>query len=174
MSVTKTISFELSDKGVSEAINAIRAYRVEFEKKCELLGKTIAERISNEALSNFAGAVCDDIVNGGTRPASVDVSLDLSGEVALIIARGPDAVFCEFGAGVYHNGAAGSSPHPKGAELGMAIGSYGKGFGSRRVWGYYTGDSLVLTRGTPASMPMYNAFKAVCEEIITIAQEVFS
>ena len=91
----------------------------------------------------------------------------------MVIANGEDAVWVEFGAGVYHNGSVGSSPHPKGAELGMTIGSYGNGRGSRRVWGYYDEGGLVLTRGTPAQMPMYSAAKAVCEKIDEIARRVF-
>lgn len=174
MSVAKTITFELSEKGINDAIKELRSYRMGIERKTKELQRRIAERISNEMLANFASAVCNDTVSGGPRPVQVDTILDLSGEVSLIIAKGPDVVFCEFGAGVYHNGAVGSSPHPKGAELGMTIGSYGKGYGARRVWGYYEGDTLVLTRGTPASMPMYNAFKAVCDEIYTIAKEVFA
>lgn len=174
MSVVKTISFELSNRGIGDALREIRAYRLSFERKVETLRERIAGRIEAEALANFAGAVCDDVVGGGVRTAAVSVNVQHDGLVSLIIASGPDAVFCEFGAGVYHNGAVGSSPHPKGAELGMTIGSYGQGKGARKVWGYYEDSQLILTRGTPASMPMYNAFKAVCEEILTIAQEVFS
>lgn len=172
--MVKTISLELSGKGIGSAIREIRAYKLDFEQKVEAFQKRVAERIEAEALSNFAGAVCNDIVGGGVRTASVGVSIQHDGAVSLIIASGSDAVFCEFGAGVYHNGAVGSSPHPKGSELGMTIGSYGQGRGARRVWGYYEDSQLVLTRGTPASMPMYNALKAVCDEILTIAQEVFS
>lgn len=174
MSVPKTIRFEISEQGIANALRELRQYKSEFVSKVETLQKRVAERISNEVLANFASAVCDDIVGGGPRQAQVDTILDLSGEVSLIIAKGPDVVFCEFGAGVYHNGSVGSSPHPKGGELGLTIGSYGLGRGSRRVWGYYEDGTLVLTRGTPASMPMYNAFKTVCEEITTIAKEVFS
>lgn len=173
MSVAKTIAFELSDKGINDAIKELRMYRMELERKTKELQRRIAERISQEALANFAGAVCDDLVGGGTRSASVSISVEAGETTSVVIASGADAAFCEFGAGVYHNGAVGSSPHPKGAELGMTIGSFGKGYGARRVWGYYEGDALVLTRGTPASMPMYNAFKAVCAEIYTIAREVF-
>ena len=173
MSVAKTIAFELSDKGIGDAIKELRLYRMDLERKTKELQKRIAERISQEALANFAGAVCDDLVRGGTRSASVSISVETGETTSVVIASGADAVFCEFGAGVYYNGAAGSSPHPKGAELGLTIGSYGKGHGARRVWGYFEGDSLVLTRGTPASMPMYTAFQAVCAEIYTIAKEVF-
>lgn len=172
--MAKTITFELSDKGINDALKQLRMYRMAVENKTKELQNRIAERISQEALANFASAVCDDLVNGGTRPASVGISIETGETTSVVIASGTDAVFCEFGAGVYHNGAVGSSPHPKGAELGMTIGSYGKGYGARRVWGYYEGDTLVLTRGTPASMSMYNAFKAVCDEIYTIAKEVFA
>lgn len=79
----------------------------------------------------------------------------------------------EFGAGVYHNGSAGSSPHPKGSELGFTIGGYGEGMGKRQTWGFYEDSELRLTHGTPAIMPMYNALKTVCDEIAGIAKEVF-
>lgn len=52
----------------------------------------------------------------------------------LVIAHGQDAIFIEFGTGVYHNGL--GSPHPKGEELGMTIGSYGKHLGLRRTWSF--------------------------------------
>lgn len=45
--------------------------------------------------------------------------------------------------------------------------------GKKEVWGYYEGDELRLTHGTPAIMPMYNAVKTVCDEIADIAREVF-
>lgn len=93
--------------------------------------------------------------------------------ISVVIAAGEDAVWVEFGAGVYHNGSAGSSPHPKGAELGFTIGGYGKGMGKRKTWGFYEDGELRLTHGAPAVMPMYNAMKTVCDEIASIAKEVF-
>lgn len=174
MSVAKSITFVLGEKNIEDALKELRAYRKDVEAKTKKLQKRIAERISQEVLANFAGAVCNDLVNGGTRPASVSIRVEMKETTTVVIASGTDAVFCEFGAGVYHNGAVGSSPHPRGAELGMTIGSYGKGYGARQTWGYYEGDALVLTHGTPASMPMYNAYKAVCAEIYTIAKEVFA
>lgn len=115
----------------------------------------------------------DDVLKGGVKTAQVTVSLSNTDDVSLVIANGEDAVWVEFGAGVYHNGSAGSSPHPEGSELGFTIGGYGKGMGKKEVWGYYEGDELRLTHGTPAIMPMYNAVKTVCDEIADIAREVF-
>ena len=103
----------------------------------------------------------------------MQVSIDERENVSIVIAAGEDAVWVEFGAGVYHNGSAGSSPHPEGSKLGFTIGGYGKGMGKRQTWGFYEDGELRLTHGTPAVMPMYNAVKAVCDEIADIAKEVF-
>ena len=67
----------------------------------------------------------------------------------------------------------GNSPHPKGAELGYTIGSMGRN-GRKKAWGYYQNGALVLTHGTPASMPLYNATVMVCNEIDRIAWEIFA
>ena len=102
------------------------------------------------------------------------MSVSERGDISVIVADGEDAVWVEFGAGVYHNGSAGSSPNPYGAQLGFTIGSYGKGYGKANAWGYYDeNNNLVLTRGTPASMPMYRAAQAVAKQSLKIAREVF-
>ena len=81
----------------------------------------------------------------------------------------------EFGAGVYYNGAVGSSPNPLGTELGFTIGSYGLGNGRKEVWGYTGEDGQIhLTHGAPASMPLYKAVQSVSRDIVRIAREVFS
>ena len=112
-------------------------------------------------------------MQGGKRTAQVNVSITNKNTVSVVIANGEDAVWVEFGAGVYHNGASGSSPHPKGGELGFTIGGYGKGKGKRETWGYYDNGNLVLTHGTPASMPMAKAVTTICNDIVQIAKEVF-
>lgn len=106
----------------------------------------------------------------------VDVKVEeRGGRLSVVLASGPDAVFIEFGAGVYHNGAAGASPHPKGQELGYTIGGYGKGFGQRKAWGYRDGSgNLIVTRGTEAMMPMLNAADRCAEIAARIAREVFA
>jgi len=64
----------------------------------------------------------------------------------------------------------------KGVELGFTIGSMGEN-GKKNVWGFYEGEgndkTLLLTHGTPASMPMYNSMMEVCRRIDEIAREVF-
>ena len=172
----KVIRISLSEKDIDRAIKELEQYKREIIRKTELLRTRIAERIANLAQSGFNGAVVDDLTggSGGARKADVRVSIDERENVSIVIAAGEDAVWAEFGAGVYHNGSAGSSPHPKGQELGLTIGGYGKGMGKRQVWGFYEDGELKLTHGAPATMPMYNAMKIVCDEIVAIAKEVFN
>lgn len=174
MSVGKrVITIELSEQGIDKAIKELADYKQEFLKKVDLLREKVAERLADEAKRDFIGAVVDDLVRGGQRYAHVDVSVDNRGNVTVVVASGEDAVWVEFGAGVYHNGSPGSSPHPHGAELGMTIGGFGKGNGKRETWGFYEDGELKLTRGTPARMPMARAVTTVCNEISQIAKEVF-
>lgn len=172
----KVIRISLSEKDIDRAIKELEQYKREIIRKTELLRTKIAERIANLAQSGFNSAVVDDLTeeSGGARKAEVQVSIDERENVSVVIAAGEDAVWAEFGAGVYHNGSVGSSPHPKGQELGLTIGGYGKGTGKRQVWGFYEDGELKLTHGAPATIPMYNAMKIVCDEIVAIAKEVFN
>lgn len=169
----KVIRFGLSAREIDRAIRELEQYKQDIIRKTDLLRVRVAERLAELSRDGFAGAVVDDLLKGGQRTAQVDVSIDQRDNVTLVIARGEDAVWVEFGAGVHYNGSAGTSPHPKGSELGFTIGGYGKGMGKKDVWGFYEDGELRLTHGTPAIMPMYNAVKTVCDEIAEIAREVF-
>lgn len=171
------IRFALDAKEIERAIREVKKFKQDFRKKVDTYRKRIADEIAVQASLNFGNAIVDDVINGSPRKPNVTVSVSDSGDISVVVADGEDAVWCEFGAGVYHNGAAGSSPHPEGNRLGFTIGSYGKGFGKKEVWGYYTDPvgktGLVLTHGTPASMPMYNAGQDILRKSVQIAREVF-
>ncbi|MFV0552928.1 MAG: hypothetical protein ACK5L6_13560 [Anaerorhabdus sp.] len=172
----KIITIELSEDSINKAIKELEQYKKDIIRKTNILRQRVAEHIANTAQSGFNGAIVDDLLKGGAKTAQVDVKVDEQDNVSIIIANGEDAIWVEFGAGVYHNGQAGSSPHPKGNELGFTIGGYGKGMGKRDTWVYYEdGDKSrkIYTHGTPATMPMYNAVKQVVDHITAIAREVF-
>lgn len=173
----KVISFGLSTSEINRAMKELADYKQEILRKTELLREKVTERLADEAKSGFSGAIVDELIlkGGQTSPrhAQVDVSVDNRGSVTVVVASGEDAVWVEFGAGVYHNGSPGSSPHPHGAELGMTIGGFGKGNGKKEVWGFYENGELKLSRGTPARMPMALAITTVCNDIQSIAKEVF-
>lgn len=169
----KIIRFGLSVRDIDRAMRELEQYKQDIIRKTDLLREKVTERLAELSRDGFAGAVVDDLLKGGQRTAQVDVSIDQRSNITLVIARGEDAVWVEFGAGVHYNGSAGTSPHPKGSELGFTIGGYGKGMGKKDVWGFYEDGKLRLTHGAPAIMPMYNAVKTVCDEIAEIAREVF-
>lgn len=169
----KIIRFGLSVRDIDRAMRELEQYKQDIIRKTDLLREKVAERLAELSRDGFAGAVVDDLLKGGQRTAQVDVSIDQRGNITLVIARGEDAVWVEFGAGVHYNGSAGTSPHPKGSELGFTIGGYGKGMGRKDVWGFYDDGELRLTHGAPAIMPMYNAIKTVCDEIAEITRGVF-
>lgn len=169
-----TIRVALDEGSIDAAIREIKAFKTSFEKKVDIYRKRIAEEIATSASLKFSSSTMEHSVRGETRKPNVHVSVDERGNISVVVADGEDAVWCEFGAGVYYNGSVGASPNPYGKELGFTIGSYGKGYGKGKAWGYYddTGE-LVITRGTPASMPMYNSAKEITKKAIDIAREVF-
>ena len=173
----KIITISLDSDSIDKAIKDLEQYKNDIVQKTNILRKRVADHIANVAQSGFNGAIVDDLLKGGAKMAQVDVKVDEHDNISIVIANGEDAIWAEFGSGVYHNGRAGSSPHPKGDELGFTIGDYGKGMGKRNTWVYYEdGDKShkVYTRGAPATMPMYNAVKQVIDDIQNIAKGVFN
>lgn len=170
----------LSQKSVDNLIKELRQYKDSLPKKCEEfvrrlyeLGLPIIEQKIDEA-----GFTVDakGIESGSSTEHNTHIELRHFGDYsqATIVVEGEDLFFIEFGSGVHYNGAVGSSPHPKGQELGYTIGSYGQGNGRKDTWGYYkdNGD-LVLTHGTKATMPIQSAIDAIEQQMTEIAKEVF-
>ena len=170
----RKITIELTESGIDKAIKELEEYKKDIKRKTALLQDRIAKRIEEEANKGFASAVVDDLVRGGYQKPDVTVNYTTKGDISVVVAQGEDAVWVEFGAGVYHNGNLGSSPHPRGSELGMTIGGYGQGKGKQRSWGFKDADgTLHVTRGTPAQMPLEKAVLSVLDELPQMAKEVF-
>ena len=175
--MSNAVTFDaLSPSSIENAIKQIQNYRQSLNEKATRLAQRIAEEVAWSASAGFSTAPADDIIGqSGFASGDVTVTVESDGAIQIVMASGPDAVFLEFGAGVYYNGAAGSSPHPKGAELGFLIGEYGQGYGRRNVWAFPgEGGEMVLTHGTPASMPMYHGLENVLTIITDLAREVFA
>lgn len=170
----RKITIELTESGIDKAIKELEEYKKDIKRKTALLQDRIAKRIEEEANKGFASAVVDDLVRGGYQKPDMTVNYTTKGDISVVVAQGEDAVWVEFGAGVYHNGNLGSSPHPRGSELGMTIGGYGQGKGKQRSWGFKDADgTLHVTRGTPAQMPLEKAVLSVLDELPQMAKEVF-
>lgn len=181
--MSKVITMKLTTSDIERAIKEVDKYKRDFVKKVDVFRERVAQEIKDLAQSGFNSSMVEDVLssspNGSPHQAKVTVSFESNGNVT-VVATGQneaDAIWVEFGAGVYHNGSVGSSPHPQGAKLGYTIGGYGVGRGKQGVWGYYevpgNKNTLVLTHGTPATMPMYTAMKTISAKVTTIAKEVF-
>jgi hypothetical protein len=174
--MSRTITIDIfNPASIDAAVKEIRDYADWVKRKTNELRERVAYFIAKDASAVFNTAVADDLIGEGAVIGSVNVVVEDNGNMTLVIANGEDAVFMEFGAGVYYNGGVGSSPNPLGAALGYTIGSYGKGNGAKAVWGFKGEDgALHLTHGVPASMPLYRALQSVVNDIEQIAREVFS
>lgn len=165
------ISISLSEKSIDDAIKELRRYKETLPQKLKTVRDRVAEELLKQAETGFNGEIYNDVIHEGMRVPNVSVTLEENGNAVFIIAHGTEAVFAEFGAGVYYN--PNGSDHPERPAGIVAIGEYGKGYGKRKVWGYYENGELKLTHGTPASMPMYNAVLTVAKLVPEIAKEVF-
>lgn len=159
--------------GLDEAIERLQREARSIELKAARLRKRVAEAIELISVMEFMSSNPNDLINESPAPPDVTVSVKDNGNVTLVIADGKDAIWMEFGAGVFHNGAVGSAPNPLAQKLGYTIGGYGKGHGKQNTWGYYDNGELHLTHGVPASMPLYKAVMKVVPDIPSIAEEVF-
>lgn len=177
----RTISVDILDaKSIEKAVEALQDYSEFVRERAAALEENLAHILRDLAAEGFGTAISDNVfsVRDGSpidesKFADVKVYITNDDNRTIVMADGKDAVFVEFGAGVYHNGPVGTSPNPWGSELGYTIGSYGLGNGAKEVWGYRDADGLHLTHGTPASMPLYKAVMAVRQDIEEIAREVF-
>lgn len=176
----KTLKADLSVSSIRNLQRELEKYRDSLTYKCELLVKRLAEAgipVIDENMAKVAFTVDEKGIQSGADPQHyTQVKINTFGSYARadLIVEGKELLFIEFGAGVYYNGTAGSSPHPKGGEFGYVIGSYGKGHGKQKVWGYYADSGeLILTHGVEATMPMYKASLDIAQNVVKIAREVF-
>lgn len=164
---------------IREAIAEIEDYEKSLGKKLHVLMAKLAEIGIESATVGFDHAVYD-----GDNDVSVDQTPKWVGNNKLVISASGSAItFIEFGAGVFNPGV-----HPKAASMGMVRGAYGKGQGKHKSW-VYIGDpsgakaggkaikkgnkTVILTSGNNPNRCMYTAGKAMREDIVKIAREVF-
>lgn len=175
---TTVIPVVLDIASIDGAIREIERYKQDFIRKCEELRRRVGERIQWSASRGFSSAIVSDVFYGAPPANDVQVTVSDSGDLTVVIADGKEAVFIEFGAGVFHNGGVGmigQSPHPWGGQgNNYFIGMYGKGHGAENRWYYRdSGGNKVGTRGTPAAMPMYRGMQEAINAIESIVREVF-
>lgn len=163
---TKTV--QLSQ--INQHIKDMQAEIASIKPKVRRLVEQLAEVGIGVARIGFQNAMHD----GGNDVVVAETGEWINNYTMVVRASGSMIAFIEFGSGVYYNGAVGSSLHPKGVEMGMLIGEYGKGKGKQFTWGFVDGDgNVVITHGNPPAMAMWDASQQMREQITTIARSVF-
>lgn len=163
--MAKTITVELSDKGVEKAIKELMAYKQWVTLKEKELRDRLAALGATVASIQFSRAIYN-----GTN--DVTVRVDDIGTVAVIYANGESVAFIEFGSGAKYG-----YGHPQAGEHGVGPGTYpdGKGhWNSPHGWWIPKEKGGGHTYGNPPAMAMYNAVQRMTEQITMIAKEVFA
>ena len=131
MAKKTVINVTLSEHGIDAAIKEVKAYKRTMYGKMQRLITAMCKE--GEA---YAIAHVTHIDTGETVGSIHGYRKGNSG----VIVAGGQAIWLEFGTGVYWNGNPNGSPHPDGERLGFRIGEYGEQHGLNQGWFYPTDD----------------------------------
>lgn len=160
----KKIVVPLSESGIQKIQDELMVYRKWQEEKARELAERLAALGATVASIRFSRAVY-------TGKKDVDVTVEALPNGYKVKADGESVLFIEFGSGVTYG-----YGHPEAGEFGMGPGTYPNGKGH---WddpkGWYLPKSAGggHTFGNPPAMPMYEARKAIEQELPRIVKEVF-
>ena len=170
----KTIHVDaMNTASVKAAIAELQSVKREWERKGKLCCEAIAAALAEEIEKNFLNIpFSDDLFNVKTHQAIKTTpvwGVEAKGNTVVVKENGAELAFIEFGAGISHN-AGRSNPLSEKVSFDTAIGSYGQGHGTQPYW--FVAHNLI-SYGTPAYMPIYNAIEAVKPMIPTICRGIF-
>lgn len=160
----KKITVPLSVSGITQLQGAVKKYRLWQEQKAAELLDRLALLGASTASVRFARAIYT-----GLKDVNVTVEPITNGYV--IKAEGESVLFLEFGSGIRYG-----SGHPENAKYGMGPGTYPSEKGN---WDNPNGWYIPKDRGgghtygNPPAMAMYEARKAIEQELVRIVKEVF-
>ena len=160
----KKIVVPLSESGIQQIQDELTVYRKWQEEKARELAERLAALGATVASIRFSRAVY-------TGKKDVEVTVEEMPNGYKVKADGESVLFIEFGSGVTYG-----YGHPEAGEFGMGPGTYPNGKGH---WddpkGWYLPKSAGggHTFGNPPAMPMYEARKAIEQELPRIVKEVF-
>ena len=160
----KKIVVPLSESGIQKIQDELTVYRKWQEEKARELAERLATLGATVASIRFSRAVY-------TGKKDVEVTVEALPNGYKVKADGESVLFIEYGSGVTYG-----YGHPEAGEFGMGPGTYPNGKGH---WddpkGWYLPKSAGggHTFGNPPAMPMYEARKAIEQELPRIVKEVF-
>ena len=160
----KKLVVPLSESGIQKIQDELMVYRKWQEEKARELAERLAALGATVASIRFSRAVY-------TGKKDVEVTVEALPNGYKVKADGESVLIIEFGSGVTYG-----YGHPEAGEFGMGPGTYPDGKGH---WddpkGWYLPKSAGggHTFGNPPAMPMYEARKAIEQELPKIVKEVF-
>lgn len=168
----KTIRIDITDRqSLNNAIAELNSVKQEWQRKANLCCETIASMLADMISDNLTSIpYSDDLKDISTHtpiPGFPIIGAYASGNTVYI--KGEEVAFVEFGAGIYHNQGR-SNPLADKVRFDTTPGSYGQGHGNQKYW--FVAHNLISC-GTPAYMPIYNAIEQIKYEIPTIVRSIF-
>ena len=175
------VEFSLDSKSIGDAIEKIRKYRKEFEKKCEQVVSELAELGYQTAYEIISEHVFDGNTLGSLRVEQVSGA----DNIFVVSARSEAILILEFGSGL----PASRTPHPEAAKHGMGAGTMSeKGhWNDPNGWYYPTDDYRLInkynkdgtqgyghSKGMTPQMPFYTAAREIERQITDVVGRVFA
>lgn len=160
----KKIVVPLSESGIQKIQDELMVYRKWQEEKAWELAERLAALGATVASIRFSRAVY-------TGKKDVEVTVEALPNGYKVKADGESVLFIEFGSGVTYG-----YGHPEAGEFGMGPGTYPDGKGhwdDPKGWFLPKSAGGGHTFGNPPAMPMYEARKAIEQELPRIVKEVF-
>lgn len=163
---TKKITVPPTEEGLKEAAKWLLDYKRKMLNGANKLLAKILQEGEDYAINQLGH------IDTGETVSTIAAYREGNHGILLV---GGNAIWLEFGTGVFFNGE--GYPHPKAEELGMnAIGTYGEGHGSNPNGWFYLGDDGEPhhTQGIEANMFFYNTGQMLRREYSKWAKEIFS
>lgn len=168
----KVIQAELSVKGIENLVNQVKQYKEGLKKANDVFVQRLAETgfvIAQSCIQN-----CDHYDDDKPIGALTINSIS-TGEIASVKLKfsGEQVLFIEFGSGITYN----PVDNPLASQFGYGIGTYPNQTHAFDKGGWSYKDDTGKwkhSKGTQATMPMYNASVTMRDRLINIAKEVYS
>lgn len=168
----KTITIDIFERNsIQNAISELQTVRQEWERKANLCCEAVAAALADKISENLSAIpYSDDVVDVSSHlPMQTFPILGAEARGNSVYVGGEEIAFVEFGAGIYHNQGR-TNPLGELVQFDTTPGSYGNGNGAKPYWFF---AHNLISYGTPAYMPIYNAIEAIKPEIPTIVRGIF-
>lgn len=174
----KVFKANLSSKSIEQLQKDLKKYNDNLIDKCKELSQKLAEKGINVAKAKISDSPLGKYIS-----IKVDLIPEQTGCKAILIATGAvkqsenfapfnTLLAVEFGAGIHYN----SKANPNADKFGLGVGTFpGQVHAFEDGWYYWNEEAQEwqYTHGVKATMPMYNAYIEIIQNVVKTAKEVF-